>query len=49
MPKDQDKNIVKPTPKYPTTLTNLPGLEGVPVIISTPSIVKETSSKPGNK
>jgi hypothetical protein len=31
---------------YKTTLTNLPGLKGVPIIVSHPRIVKENSSKP---
>ena len=32
--------------KYKLTYTNLPGLKGVPVIVSKPMIVKENSSKP---
>lgn len=46
MPETPDKNKSNSAPQYPTTLTNLPGLEGVPVIISKPMMVKENSSKP---
>jgi len=31
---------------YKTVITNLPGLEGVPIIVSHPKILKENSSKP---
>jgi len=32
-----------------TVLTNLPGLKGIPVILSQPMILKENSSKPRKK
>ncbi|HEY4290404.1 MAG TPA: hypothetical protein VGN00_25060 [Puia sp.] len=32
--------------KVKTVLTNLPGLKGIPVIVSQPLILKENSSKP---
>jgi len=32
-----------------TTLTNLPGLKNIPVIVSQPMILKENSSKPIKK
>jgi len=35
--------------KIKTVFTNLPGLKGIPVIVSQPMIVKENSSKPRKK
>jgi len=35
--------------KIKTVLTNLPGLKGIPVIVSQPLILKENSSKPIKK
>jgi hypothetical protein len=40
----------KDTEKFEiTTTSNLPGLKGVPVIVSQPMIIKENSSKPKKK
>jgi len=37
---------VKKSGKYKLTTTNLPGMKGIPVIVTRPMIVKENSSKP---
>jgi len=37
---------IKKSGKYKLTTTNLPGLKGVPVIVTRPMILKENSSKP---
>jgi len=45
----RSKNITKEdnaSGALPTTLTNLPGLKNIKVIVSYPMIVKENSSKP---
>lgn len=39
----------KKSGKYKLTYTNLPGMEGIPVIVTSPMIVKENSSKPKKK
>jgi hypothetical protein len=36
----------KKSGKYKLTTTNLPGMKGIPVIVTRPMIVKENSSKP---
>jgi hypothetical protein len=41
-------NVMK-SGKYKITTTNLPGLKGIPVIVSQPMIIKENSSKPAKK
>jgi len=46
----QDKKAIKKTDSATTTTTtNLPGLRDVEVIVSTPSLVKENSSKVSKK
>jgi len=40
---------VKKSGKYKIITTNLPGMKGIPVIVSRPMIIKENSSKPAKK
>jgi hypothetical protein len=45
MAKQQNKDKTKEANLVTTTNSNLPGLDGVKVIVSQPSLVRENSSK----